>query len=125
LPSNATEKGAWTVFATESASQGVLASISFGIPLAASLDEEHAIYVSANNNPDSTHCAGTSAEPEAASGYLCVYESGLLGFPAAPFLLQLDAGTPGASPAGAFLAFEPPPPGTASAIGFGSWAVTG
>jgi hypothetical protein len=127
LPTNATEKGLWSMFATTDATQGVLATISFGIPLAAALDENHTVLVNAVGadpvNPDPTHCTGTVAEPKAASGYLCVYLKLLSGVPGPPFILQPDIQTPGAGPAGAVLAFEPPT--SDPALAYGSWAVTG
>jgi hypothetical protein len=114
------------VSGTKANTQGVLAPVGFPIKLAASLDENHVVFVEGggeNQNPDPVHCAGSAAEPEAAGGYLCVYALASIGVPFPAFILQLDGGTPGASPAGAFLAFEAPTSDSAQA--FGSWAVTG
>jgi Collagen triple helix repeat (20 copies) len=83
LPTGSTEAGAWGVTASASDSFGSLAPVSFGIPLASELEEEHTIFVPSPStgkpNPDPTHCPGTVEDPEAASGYLCVYQGFLTG----------------------------------------------
>lgn len=73
LPSGKTEVGDWG-FTNVSAGADLAGSagrpvLTFPIPLAAGLDENHTIYVSGSS---ATHCSGAgSADP----GYLCVYEN--------------------------------------------------
>lgn len=73
LPSGATLTGAWAV--NESVStELVRIPISFNVPLAASLPEAKAKYVTA----PTADCPGSGAEPSAEPGFLCVYEEAQL-----------------------------------------------
>ena len=74
--------------------------MTFAIPLAAPLDEEHVHKPSNANFAD--FCTGTAAAPTAPAGHLCVY----IGFGLSPLNIQEAAGTQvGASTAGASLFF--------------------
>jgi len=123
LPANSTLKGMYSAF-SPGATAAAFASISFEIPLAAALDETHAVFVpSAGANPDAAHCAGSAANPTAASGYLCVYEFAESEGTAAGVALDIE-GNPGASPMGALIPYEFEE-GALPAYAWGSWAVTG
>jgi hypothetical protein len=123
LPSGETETGGWTV--SPSAAGIALAPISFSIPLAAPPSGAKVHYVTHaewSGHTAPAECAGTVAEPSAASGSLCVYE-----FEGANVKLHtispLSAGGgPGADTAGAFLWFEAE--AGEPRIAWGSWAVT-
>ncbi len=124
LPVGATQTG---VFAWDGISQspgggapGTIIPISFTIPLAAGLDENHVIRM-APDSPPNSNCTGTVDNPKAASGYLCVYE-------AASTATYMGIATPsfgglGTSAAGALILYA----ATSPAYGYarGSWAVTG
>jgi hypothetical protein len=75
LPQGATETGAWSLNASESSTIGeswAFVPISFTIPLAAGLDEDHVHFQGEAGFSD--HCHSLNAEhPQADSGNLCVY----------------------------------------------------
>jgi hypothetical protein len=110
LPPGETEAGAWAT-----SSPGFY-PISFGIPLAAPLDENH---VHKSEDPGfATNCPGTLADPEAAPGHLCVYARLVEAGQTTPFLI-FDPSTEvedGAAATGAGLLMV--------GEGFGTWAVT-
>jgi hypothetical protein len=80
LPEGATETGAWLVSGSkvqaEAQDGGLYTPISFPIPLALSIPEDHVIYVEGlvpnECKPDAPGFANASA-PHADSGYLCVF----------------------------------------------------
>ena len=92
LPSKATEKGAWSISTTkEMGVPATATSISFTIPLAKALGATEVHYVNNEGTeevsfnkeifefkavPTTASCTGTAAEPTAAPGNLCVYETG-------------------------------------------------
>ncbi len=136
LPPNATETGVWSfsgprvkkLSAGESDYKadygffGALIPISFSIPIAAPLDAAHAVLVPSGGS--NANCPGSASEPQANSGYLCVYESlppeGL----SSPLVVLPDVSGLGAGKSGALLKYS----ADASAVpplGFGTWAVTG
>jgi hypothetical protein len=123
LPVGETLKGLYSWSGT-SAAPGTFIPISFNIPLAAGLDENHVIFVTLATNPDPTKCTGTVGEPKAVSGYLCVYQASttipppILGIVKSNF----ESEGFGASPAGAFVAYAA---SATTAAARGSWAVTG
>jgi hypothetical protein len=105
--------------------------ISFSIPLADPLGETQVHYINPagkevvgfGTEVDSTVCSGSTAEPTAESGHLCVYaeEMHKAGVASSTFIFKLDEEAPGASTAGArmwFLGTE------GGATGYGAWAVT-
>jgi Collagen triple helix repeat (20 copies) len=79
LPPEKTETGTWAVGgpATHVALNqvGLVAPISFNIPLKATLPEAGTHYL-AGSEPKTAECPGTAQEPEAAPGNLCVYAGG-------------------------------------------------
>jgi hypothetical protein len=120
LPQGATETGFWAFFANTEGNQW--APISFTIPLAAPLTEEHTFFVTNDEVENATapsECPGSFVSPEATEGNLCVYtpEFGLLG---ATFG-EIPAGETTSSTAGVFVGFAV----TENSFGRGSWAVTG
>ena len=135
LPTNATESGTWS-FQASYEEPVAYADIAFPIPLEAPLDSSHVVYVPPFSNPDPVHCAGSAAEPQAASGYLCVYEVSAFyseflglnkisgGVPISPV-----PGTAGANTVGALLRFttfgQEAEEEEFPIRGFGTFAVTG
>jgi hypothetical protein len=90
LPPEATETGAWSAEWGISGLGGeVYVPISFPIPLSDPLDKEHIRYVKENGkewNPATeaevtpVNCTGSSADPTAPPGFLCVYVGHFAGF---------------------------------------------
>ena len=111
LPTGKTETGMWNVQGTEtSATFGTLAdAVSFNVPL------ETAPTAHLEGQPDfAASCAGSSENPTAASGHLCLY-----GFAFGMTLEEIQA-----TRTGAIIKFSlSPEPGLGAASG--SWAVTG
>jgi hypothetical protein len=133
LPAKATETGAWVISAGKEP-EGLLVAISFPIPLKQELTEQHVFYVEEGGN--GTTCPGTSQEPKATAGNLCVYQNRTLSGvnEVAPDLAKVVITSPGVVPSeqgsgttGAMLTFtkfvETGTPKMPS--GFGTWAVTG
>jgi hypothetical protein len=134
LPPEATETGQYTV-QSESGNpiRGFysLTALSFPIPLATQLDEDHAVFVGASESvpaecENSNHPGNASADnPEATEGFLCVFEG--ISFNMNTAEVEIVRGADGsfhggASVAGAEIAVEP----TAErAYMDGTWAVTG
>jgi Collagen triple helix repeat (20 copies) len=86
-----------------SAAQSWFVPISFPIPLAASIAGANVHYRKVADTP-STECPGTSAEPKALPGHLCVYAvAELSSFTSPPPILQAGGVVPGASTAGAVI----------------------
>lgn len=120
LPVGETLKGVFSLTGTSPEPFGGFAPISFGIPLAGPLDDEHVVYL-APDAPASTDCPGSAVNPLAKSGFLCVYESLSTG-PANTGIFLPDLSEEGAGSHGAFVGFTP----TATPkLVVGSWAVTG
>jgi hypothetical protein len=115
LPQGATETGIWTVnYQGDTGEFGLFVDISFPVPVSTPLT---GVYVKPSANPDPTHCNGSSFDPKAASGYLCVYEELLEGTSGAPFVQPFGK-------AGAYMQLHPGSP-TATVSGVGTFAVTG
>lgn len=130
LPAGATETGSWVFTANESSEKEVYAALSFAVPLKAVLDAAKVHFESEANFADfdgpggeEIGCEGTNAIPLAPEGNLCVY--GNVNVSGATFLAihNLGNGASGGNRAGALLIFERE--ATGSAIGSGSFAVTG
>ncbi len=131
LPSGKTETGTW-LYST-SAAGGVGVSISFSIPLAATLDKDHVHYIGGSGTANAA-CPGTAENPEAEPGNLCIYQR-LAGsvedvvpdngeakteiFPAGSFP-EHYGGEAGAGRSGAGVLFV----AEGSGLGWGTWAVT-
>jgi hypothetical protein len=114
LPSGKTETGTWG-----GTGAGTPIAISFPIPLSAPLDGEHVIIVEKGHN--ASECPGTLANPAAAEGFLCVYETQKEEESTAiVIVLDPSTETPGAATSGATLVS-----GFTNSEGiFGTFAVT-
>ncbi len=134
LPTNVTEKGTWSIsqFVEKGFSEGgfefIEAPISFNIPLAAGLDENHVHFIMPAETPP-TGCTGTVTNPGATSGNLCVFaqEIGPTFFSnSISVTKQLGVAgefEPGANPFGGVIRSVAENKG--QFLGAGSWAVTG
>ena len=91
LPSEKTETGTWGMF-VPAGGGGNLTSISFAIPLANPLDETHVLDLPLGYNGEDEateeheNCPGTSINPKAKAGLLCVY----IGTVAGPPVLETE-----------------------------------
>src|ERR1700677_4587321 len=136
LPAEETETGAWSISGNHQESQLIISAVSFSIPLAAALDNNHVYYVGVEEVEQHTapaECPGTVAEPKAAAGYLCVYEKLSFGFEVRPNtttafvkitspggLLPVQGGVEGAGVSGAEISVSVSP-SEEEATGWGSW----
>jgi hypothetical protein len=135
LPSASTETGSWS-FSTDN-EQLLPVAIGFNIPLEAELAASKVHYVGPGHADAA--CPGSSTEPKANAGNLCVYQSASVGValiattetasvkvvqPAASLLKIVTEPTTveGSGVSGALLVFSPE--GTGTRVGWGSWAVT-
>lgn len=76
LPKGATETGVWSVNGSATDTAGVFAPISLTIPLKGNLPAASVIYVKfGETNPE---CPGSTANPKALEGKLCLYQGMLL-----------------------------------------------
>lgn len=123
LPAKATETGSWaTTFNTEGATP-----ITFSIPLAAELASTNVIVVPAAGpvpaNCENSEHAGTASanNPEAKSGFLCVYTGFTEGGASIGGIYKAGELQEGASVSGAALILS----AAAGATAIGTWAVTG
>jgi hypothetical protein len=130
LPAGATETGRFNAVGRPDEKDGRLVAVSFPIPLAAALDGDHAHFVPLSEQGGSvTACPGSTENPKAASGHLCVYEeitpSPDEGFESTfeVIINSLLQGEPGANVNGAVLVYKV----TKAPLSLiaGSWAVTG
>ena len=103
----------WSYGASKSS---VIATLSFNIPLAQELDEDHVHFVGASN----VECPGSFSEPVAEPGNLCVYATSATGEIGGVFNSGFN---PGASKNGAMIVVAPTI-AEPEVQGFGSWAVT-
>jgi len=119
LPAGATETGVWAFNATTD-DTGVVAPISFTIPLAEKLPEARTHYQ--GGTEFATFCTGNAEEPSAKPGHLCVYADNPGPTNATfEFIAYPNNNEFGASFNGALLNFSMSGAGS----GFGGWAVTG
>jgi Collagen triple helix repeat (20 copies) len=131
LPPGETETGTWAFTATRAGTTGAISSfngawvpISFPIPLATALGENHVHFAKETNFLDS--CPGETENPQADPGEFCVY-TGF--FPVnnadSPLIIKMNE-TIGTETAGAFLNFiiKGNTPETQPVTSFGTWAVT-
>jgi hypothetical protein len=113
LASGQSEIGAWNVISPAVVAPGapVAGTISFPVPLSASLDSAHVVFIDATESttPRTTGpCkGGTANAPKAEAGFLCVY-AGIEDLDSLPFTIEIQGvdGTKGASPTGAFVKFQ-------------------
>ena len=126
LPSKATEKGVWglTELAKATPAFAIFIPISFTIPLAASLGESEVHVIEAEKTGTGGCAGGTSTEPTAEPGNLCVYLAvgvKLTAEELIPINPAVLTGASGAGKTGAGLTTR----GTeAGALALGTWAVT-
>jgi hypothetical protein len=134
LPSKATETGDWALGQYVPSPGDDFLPLSFAIPLSAPLDESHVHYINAagkevigGNEVTSTACLGSSSQPKATAGNLCVYETESLNADSKseaivnPSVFESFTFPPGAGRTGALLIVEAT---NTLAIAAGSWAVT-
>jgi Collagen triple helix repeat (20 copies) len=130
LPAGASETGAWSIVVPPTESK-VPTTVSFTIPLEASLSEEHVFFLKQEEiEVDHTaECPGNAAEPKAAAGDFCAYAAELSytlapiqGFP----VKNVATGLAGAGTSGADIFFSPNhgEPSEQVEYGTGTWAVT-
>lgn len=113
LPGGATEVGTW---GGNDYTEGIpyYMPISFNIPL----ESRPTIVIVAKEAPSTEECPGSAAEPEASSGFLCIYVGELVG----GSLFTFDPALSGGGPYGTILGLKPT---TNAAVAYGTWAVTG
>ena len=85
LPKGASERGAWSATGFYKASKYIVVPISFNVPLAKALEAEDVHFIALGHGAGEGseeaksitdgECTGTYANPGAASGQLCVFES--------------------------------------------------
>jgi hypothetical protein len=124
LPKEKTETGTWAFNAT--AKGEAFVPISFAIPLAEAIGVGQAHFVTraeVEGGKAPVECPGNVAEPAAAPGSLCVYESFLLNAEFGNINNPKGFGGEGAGKAGAFLTFKFENE-EAFHRGWGTWAVT-
>jgi hypothetical protein len=130
LPSGSTETGAWGYGPLASGVTSTRVSISFPIPVLRQENpltgefETDLVFIAKGVPPtpeEEAACPGTSQDPEAAPGNLCLYESAGFGNAFASEQNPQGATGEGAGEVGALVRFE-----NSSAGGFaiGDWAVT-
>jgi hypothetical protein len=133
LASGQTETGAWAAgtSAVVAAGEPIAATISFPVPLSASLDGTHVVLVHKGEagvtGPASGPCkGGTPSRPKAEPGFLCVFMQEEAA-QEVKFTIEIQdmGGTKGASPTGAFVVFKATESNPAASLVYiGSWAVT-
>ena len=125
LPTGKTEEGIYAVTRTANSSGlPAWAGVSFVIPLAAPIPVANVSLIPPGGGL-TLACPGTSKNPQAASGHLCVYEAANFNT-SGPLVFNPDteSGEEGAGPFGFVVRFHP----TVSTMdwgGYGTWAVTG
>jgi hypothetical protein len=131
LPAGETETGTWAFNGrTEATPPAVFVPISFNIPLAASLTEEHVHYILPSGEEQKsngqvvpqTACTGSAAAPTAKAGNLCVYQGVFVLSATFGGIVEPVTFGAGASTSGAVLDFTPE--ASSSPLGLGTWAVT-
>jgi hypothetical protein len=130
LPAGATETGSWVFINNESAEKEVYVALSFPIKLLTTLSASKVHFESEANFSDfdeagseTIGCEGTTAEPKAPKGNLCVYGNVNVFNASFAAIRNIGNGSSAASLAGALLVFERV--GAGEAFGSGSFAVTG
>jgi hypothetical protein len=115
LPKGATETGNWGFSRTEETL--IIAPISFAIPYSVTEDAPVGVYVK-NGETGVTECPGTAAKPEAAEGFLCVYEETAIYGGAEVVEPTIESNAVGGR-------LQVSAGENESRFGFGTWAVTG
>ncbi len=122
LPPGATETGTWSITATEADTEGVLAPLSFSVPLPFVLQPEFTHFVNEEKEEFSPFCPGTYVNParEAMPGHLCVYLDTMVNTTFGGIFKSTSG--EGTARGGALLRFTAP---TGVAVADGSFSVTG
>jgi len=123
LPPGATETGSWAFNGTTDDTQGILTPISFPIRLNQVVVGSK-VHIGVQGEPGfADSCPGTTFNPAAVPGELCVYINEVEGLENASFdgVYRYNTLTEGTGRAGALLKFTP----SGVAYGAGSFAVTG
>jgi hypothetical protein len=97
-------------------------SVTFRIPLSAALDSSHVHFIKFGE-ASTGECPGKHAAPVAASGNLCVYETGVGQATEENIFPQGTGGGAGSDPYGFGIYFTAT--GSGGAWDYGTWAVTG
>jgi hypothetical protein len=97
-------------------------SINYRIPLGGALDASHVHFLKENSAP-TPECPGKYATPSAASGNLCLYETGTGNSTYASIFPQSSGSGDGSDTYGFGIYFNTT--GTGGAWDYGTWAVTG
>jgi hypothetical protein len=139
LPTGSSEAGQWTYY-DEKANEGEgqkQVGISFGIPLKTApaaefigTNEELAGEPKESPAIKAGHCKGNVSDPEAATGYLCVFARAVFGVSGAVGFFDVQSGESGAEVSGTdgtLLSFAAAPLGGQGGLVIveGSWVVTG
>ena len=111
-----TLRGTYLVSETAVAGQQVFGTIPFGATLATA----PTVVFKPAAGPANPNCTGTAVAPEAAPGFMCIYESA--GINSTGFLSANAAGGAGASPFGVQVRITAV--GAGQALSLGGWAVT-
>ncbi len=121
LPSGKTETGTWGAV-QENENIGAIVPISFTIPLAEGLDEEHVHLQSANEANFEEVCPGSAETPKATKGNFCVYSGLEQELNATSIRTPFSLGEIGTGTSGAILLLNSNTAESSKAVG--SWAVT-
>jgi hypothetical protein len=127
LPSKQTETGTWAV-SQESVNYGSPGSVSFAIPLAEGLDENHVHFQPTEEETEALAefeetCPGSAEAPKATPGNLCVYVGRLTNLSFNRIVTPSSPGNQnGTGTSGAIILFNAAEPEPATA--WGDWAVT-
>lgn len=116
LPVGKSEVGTWAGNVGSSASSPYYIPISFDIPLAG---KPVTSFVGVGG-ASTAACPGSVAKPEAASGYVCIYEAHLTGVSIGALDPNTSGGTTGTNVYGTLISLT-----GSSGFGYGTWAVTG
>jgi hypothetical protein len=120
LPPGAKETGTWFFTGTNADTGGIRIALSFPIPLASPLDEEHVHYFS--DVDFGTFCEQQGGDPKPKPGNLCVYlTESVSGTVFTGIFKNIEEEEKGSLRTGAVLRFAAP---TGAAVGGGSFAVT-
>jgi hypothetical protein len=137
LPSGKSETGQWgTAQHISEVGEKIILGLSFPIPLATPLNEEHVHYIGEGEGEGEpkenlpTGCAGNVTKPKAELGNLCVFTRIAVNFTSfkhvvIPFAIEdVEAGEHGAGKSGAYLLAELAGSETGKIVADGDWVVT-
>lgn len=117
LPSGKTIRGAYSLYGSNS-NPVLSTALSFGFRLA---NPPSSFFIGLNDTPPAG-CPGTAANPEAQTGYLCIYEAAVLNRGASRIFAPGGGGVQGAGREGAIVEINGD--GDPTVFSYGTWAVT-